>query len=106
VDGVTGVSRYAIVWRIGIAESGGLVMKQVVVTREAERSLARMQPKRRAAIYAKLQAYARGEQVDIKKMKDMSYYRIRVGQDRVIIDDLGRVVMVIDAGPRGSIYKE
>ena len=39
-------------------------------------------------------------------MKDMSYYRIRVGQDRVIIDDLGRVVMVVDAGPRGSIYKE
>ncbi len=65
-----------------------------------------MQPKRRAAIYAKLHAYARGEQVDIRKMKGNSYYRIRVGQDRVIIDDQGRVVMVVDAGPRGSIYKE
>jgi mRNA interferase RelE/StbE len=65
-----------------------------------------MQPKRREAIYAKLQAYARGEQVDIKKMRGNSYYRIRVGQDRVIIDDQGRVIIVIDAGPRGSIYKE
>ncbi|PWE58106.1 cytotoxic translational repressor of toxin-antitoxin stability system [Metarhizobium album] len=81
-------------------------MKQIVVTREAQRSLSRMQPKRRAAIYAKLDAYARGEPVDIKRMQGKSYYRIRVGQDRVIIDDQGRVVMVIDAGPRGGIYKE
>jgi mRNA interferase RelE/StbE len=81
-------------------------MKQIVVSREAQRSLSRMQPKRRAAIYAKLDAYAIGEPVDIKKMKGSSYFRIRVGQDRVIIDDMGRVVMVVDAGPRGSIYKE
>lgn len=81
-------------------------MKQIVVTREAQRSLSRMQPKRQAAIYAKLNAYARGEPVDIKKMTGYRYYRIRVGQDRVIIDDQGRVVMVIDAGPRGSIYKD
>lgn len=80
-------------------------MKQIVVTREAQHSLSRMQPKRRAAIYSKLNAYARGEPVDIKKMKGYPYYRIRVGQDRVIIDDQGRVVIIIDAGPRGSIYK-
>jgi mRNA interferase RelE/StbE len=34
-----------------------------------------------------------------------SWSRIQVGQDRVVIDDLGRVIMVIDAGPRGSIYQ-
>lgn len=81
-------------------------MKVIVVSREAQKVLDRMQLKRRAAIFAKLDAYARGERVDIKKMQGNNYFRIRVGQDRVIIDDQGRVVIVIDAGPRGSIYKE
>lgn len=103
---MTGVSLCAIFGRIDIAKGGGDGMKEVVVSREAERSLRRMQPKRRAAIYAKLQAYARGEQVDIKKMQGNNYYRIRVGQDRVIIDDQGRVIFVIEAGPRGGIYKD
>ena len=81
-------------------------MKQIVIGPEALKSLSRMQSKRRAAIYAKLDAYALGQPVDIKKMRGNRCFRIRVGQDRVIIDDLGRVVMVIDAGPRGGIYKE
>ena len=81
-------------------------MKTVVVSKLADKALQRMQPKRRAAIIDKIHAYARGEPVDIKKMKGNSWYRIRVGQDRVIIDDQGVVIMVIDAGPRGSIYKE
>ena len=88
-----------------IAESY-IAMKQIVITREAQKSLSLMQPKRRAAIYAKLDAYAVGQPVDIKKLQGRDYYRIRVGRDRVIIDDQGRVVMVIEAGPRGSIYKE
>ena len=81
-------------------------MKRVVYSKIAEKSLSRMQPKRRAAIRDKVDAYARGEVVDIKKLRGNAYYRIRVGQDRVIIDDEGVVVMVIDAGPRGDIYKE
>ncbi|PYE37851.1 mRNA-degrading endonuclease RelE of RelBE toxin-antitoxin system [Rhizobium sp. PP-F2F-G38] len=80
-------------------------MKEILITREAQKSLKKMQPQRRAAIFAKLDAYARGEAVDIKKMQGNPYFRIRVGQDRVVIDDLGRVIMVIDAGPRGSIYQ-
>jgi mRNA interferase RelE/StbE len=65
-----------------------------------------MQPDRREAIVAKVEAFARGERVDIKKLVGSKLYRIRVGQDRVIVDDQGRVVMVMDAGPRGGIYKE
>jgi mRNA interferase RelE/StbE len=81
-------------------------MKRVVYSKLAEKSMARMQPKRRAAIREKVDAYARGESVDIKKLKGSAFYRIRVGQDRAIIDDEGIVVMVIEAGPRGGIYKE
>lgn len=89
-----------------IAESYSWSVKRVVYSKAAERSLARMQPKRRAAIFAKVDAFARGEQVDIKKLSGSDLYRIRVGQDRVIIDDQGVVVMVVNAGPRGGIYKE
>lgn len=81
-------------------------MKQITYTREAKKSLSRMQPKRKAAIFSKLEAHARGEPVDIKKMKGNPYFRIRVGQDRVIIDELGQVIIVIGAGPRGGIYQE
>lgn len=65
-----------------------------------------MQPRRRAAVVAKVKAFARGEKVDIRKLSGFDLFRIRVGNDRVIIDDQGVVVLVIDAGPRGGIYKE
>lgn len=81
-------------------------MKRVVYSKAVEKSLARMQPKRRMAIFFKVDAFARGEEVDIKKLSGTDLYRIRVGQDRVILDDQGVVVVVINAGPRGGIYKE
>jgi mRNA interferase RelE/StbE len=91
-------------WSMAVVKSCGGVMKAIVYTRKARKALARMQPSRKAAILAKLEAYARGEPVDIRKMVGNPYYRIRVGQDRVIVDDLGNVIMVISAGPRGGIY--
>ncbi|WP_075290108.1 type II toxin-antitoxin system RelE family toxin [Pararhizobium arenae] len=81
-------------------------MKQIIYSREASKALARMQPHRQAAILRKLEAYARGETVDIKKMVGTRLFRIRVGGDRVVIDDNGVVVSVVEVGPRGSIYKE
>lgn len=90
----------------GIALGDGGGMKEVVVSQRADRALQSMQLKRRLAILEKVKAYARGERVDIKKMKGLELWRIRVGNDRVIIDDQGRIVLVVAAGPRGSIYKD
>ena len=81
-------------------------MKDIVFSREADRALQKMQPRRRLAIIDKVKAYARGEMVDIRKLRGAELWRIRVVSDRVIIDDQGRVVYVVAAGPRGSIYKE
>jgi len=65
-----------------------------------------MQPKRVAAIKAKVHAYAQGERVDLKRLVGTTLVRIRVGDDRVIIDERANIVLVVDVGPRGSIYKE
>lgn len=35
-----------------------------------------------------------------------SLIRIRVGDDRVIVDEQKNLVLVVNAGPRGSVYKE
>ncbi|MBB4432530.1 mRNA-degrading endonuclease RelE of RelBE toxin-antitoxin system [Rhizobium esperanzae] len=54
-----------------------------------------MQPKRAAAIVAKVEAFANSEPVDLKKLQGSEFFRIRVGQDRVIIDDQTMQVIVI-----------
>lgn len=81
-------------------------MRLVEYSSLAKKSLSRMQPKREAAIRAKVDAFARGERVDLKKLVGSSLVRIRIGGDRVIIDERTNLVLVIDAGPRGGIYKE
>lgn len=80
--------------------------KEITFSRMADRALQKMQEKRRFAILGKLKAYARGETVDIRKMKGVELWRIRVGNDRVIIDDQGMVVHVVAVGPRGGINKD
>ena len=80
-------------------------MKKIAYSKDATKTLRKMQPKRAAAIMAKVAAFANGETVDLKKLEGSDFYRIRVGQDRVIIDDQTMTVLVIKVGPRGDIYK-
>lgn len=61
---------------------------------------------RAAAIVAKVEALADGEPVDLKKLQGSDFFRIRFGQDRIVIDDQTMQVLVIKAGPRGDIYNE
>jgi mRNA interferase RelE/StbE len=82
------------------------MMKPVIYSKSAQKSLSRMQPKRQFAIKAKVSAFARGESVDLKRLAGTALVRIRVGNDRVIIDEQTNLVVVIDLGPRGGIYKE
>ncbi len=81
-------------------------MKPVQYSNVAQKSLSRMQPKRQAAIRAKIDAFARGERVDLKRLVGSSLVRIRVGDDRVVIDEQTNLVLVVNVGPRGGIYKE
>jgi mRNA interferase RelE/StbE len=81
-------------------------MKRVEYTKVATKVLDRMQPKRRDAIRSKVDAFARGDRVDVKKLTGSALLRIRVGDDRVIIDEQTMLVVVVEVGPRGGIYKE
>jgi mRNA interferase RelE/StbE len=81
-------------------------MKSVQYTKAAAKVLDRMQPKRRAAICSRVEAFARGEAVDVKKLRGGNLLRIRVGDDRVIIDEQTALVLVVELGPRGGIDKE
>nr|WP_246711401.1 hypothetical protein [Rhizobium leguminosarum] len=55
-------------------------MKKIAYSKAAAKALRKMQPKRAAAIVAD------GETVDLKKLQGSDFFRIRVGQNRVIID--------------------
>jgi mRNA interferase RelE/StbE len=81
-------------------------MKRVEYSKAATKVLDRMQPRRREAIRSKVDAFARGDRVDLKKLKGSTLLRIRVGDDRVIIDEQTMLVIVVEVGPRGGIYKE
>lgn len=81
-------------------------MKRVEYSKAATKVLDRMQPGRREAIRSKVDAFARGDRVDLKKLKGSTLLRIRVGDDRVIIDEQTMLVIVVEVGPRGGIYKE
>ena len=42
---------------------------------------------------------------DIKRLQGTGIFRLRVGDFRVLYDDNGNVVAIIDIGCRGQIYK-
>ena len=42
---------------------------------------------------------------DVKKLKGQAYYRLRVGDFRVLFDRDGNVVMIVRIDNRGQVYK-
>lgn len=80
------------------------IVKDIVYTKQALKTLRSMQKARAVAIIAKINAYANDESVDAIKMQGSNYFRIRVGSWRIIIDDNGTIVSVLKIGPRGDVY--
>ncbi|MCC5972341.1 MAG: type II toxin-antitoxin system RelE/ParE family toxin [Pararhodobacter sp.] len=82
-------------------------MKQISYTKAAIRALRRMPATTARLIRLKIEAYARdpGAQANnVKALKGRQGVRLRVGDWRVIMDDQGNVLAVLDIGPRGGIY--
>ena len=82
-------------------------MKQISYTRAALKVLRRMPSGTAMLIRAKIAAYAEnpdGQANNVIALRGRTGLRLRVGDWRVIMDDQGNVLAVLEIGPRGGIY--
>lgn len=83
-------------------------MKQISYSRASIRALRRMPANTAALIRSKIEAYAMDPATqtnNVKALKRRDGVRLRVGNWRVIMDDQGAVLAVLDIGPRGGVYE-
>ena len=82
-------------------------MRQISYTKAAIRVLRRMPANTAKLIRTKIEAYATdpaSQANNVKSLKGREGIRLRVGDWRVIMDDQGNVLAVLEIGPRGGIY--
>lgn len=82
-------------------------MRQISYTKTAIRALRRMPANTALLIRSKIEAYVKdpaSQGNNVKALKGREGIRLRVGDWRVIMDDQGNVLAVLDIGPRGGIY--
>ena len=82
-------------------------MKQISYTKAAIRTLRRMPANTSTLIRSKFEAYATDPALqvnNVRYLKGREGIRLRVGDWRVIMDDQGNVLAVLNIGPRGGVY--
>jgi mRNA interferase RelE/StbE len=82
-------------------------MKEIAYSKQARKTLMRIPSNEAAKIRQKMQQYATDPASlanNVKRLQGMPYYRLRVGDWRVIFDESGTVIAVVAIGPRGGIY--
>jgi mRNA interferase RelE/StbE len=83
-------------------------MRAISYTRQALKALRRMPADTAQRIIAKIEQYAQepGSQANnVTALKGREGIRLRVGDWRVIMNDDGVVLAVLEIGPRGSVYE-
>lgn len=83
-------------------------MREVVYSKHAIRTLNRMPANEARRIRSKVLQYAEDPASlanNVKKLKDSRYYRLRIGDWRVIFGEDGTVVDVIRVAARGEAYE-
>jgi mRNA interferase RelE/StbE len=82
-------------------------LKRVVYTQTANKALSRMPTNTARLIRSKIEQYANDPSSlarNVVKLQGREGYRLRVGDWRVIFDDGGAVLQILQIGPRGGIY--
>jgi mRNA interferase RelE/StbE len=82
-------------------------MKSISYSTVAIRALRRIPRNVADLIRSKIEAYAEdpaSQANNVKVLKGREGIRLRVGDWRVIMDDQGNVLAILDIGPRGSVY--
>ena len=83
-------------------------MKQVVYTRVAEKVLQRMPANTARLIRSKVEQYATDPASlanNVLKLQGREGFRLRVGDWRVILDEDGRVLHILQVTPRSGAYR-
>ncbi len=83
-------------------------MYQVRIEKQAHKTLRKLPRNQARLIQAKIDELARDPYAsqNIKPLKGTTYFRLRVGDWRVIyeLDDNQLIVIVLNIGPRGGVY--
>ena len=82
-------------------------MRNIIYTSSAAKSLARMPANVRRLVISKIEQYAADPKSlsrNVVKLQGREGYRLRVGDWRVIFDEAGVVLHILEIGPRGGIY--
>lgn len=82
-------------------------MMEITYTKTAIKALRRMPRNTADRIRSKIEDYATdpaSQANNVKALKGRGGIRLRVGDWRVIMDDRGTVLAVLDIGPRGGVY--
>lgn len=83
-------------------------MRPISYTRQALKTLRRMPADTAQRIIAKIEQYAQEPETqanNVTALKGREGIRLRVGDWRVIMNDDGVVLAVLEIGPRGSVYE-
>lgn len=83
-------------------------MRQITYTRSALKVLRRMPANVSRLIVAKIDQYAADPTSlanNVTELKGRTGLRLRVSNWRIIMNDDGEVLAVLEVGPRGSIYE-
>lgn len=83
-------------------------MKTITYAKPARKALRRIPANEAQRIIAKIEQYARNPQSlgnNVKALVGSEFIRLRVGDWRVIMDDQGEVLEVLQVGARGGIYE-
>ena len=83
-------------------------MRAISYTRQALKALRRMPADTAQRIIAKIEQYAQEPETqanNVTALKGRVGIRLRVGDWRVIMNDDGVVLAVLEIGPRGSVYE-
>lgn len=71
-------------------------------SKQAQKFLMRQEQSIRRRIEIAIQALPAG---DVKKLKGQPYYRLRVGDFRILFDRDGSVILIVKIDNRGQVYK-
>ncbi|MCL6706932.1 type II toxin-antitoxin system RelE/ParE family toxin [Pseudomonas sp. R2.Fl] len=83
-------------------------MRQVIYSTQAQRKLARIPTNAAKRIRSKMEQYAadpRSQANNVKKLQGLNYFRLRVGDWRVIFREDGVIVDVVRIAARGEAYE-